>query len=68
MCIRDSNITIKKNGSSAATMSIAASAVKAENTTGFSMNEDDYLTVDTTQIGSTDPGTNLKIIFHYAQA
>ena len=49
-------------------MSIAASAVKAEDTTGFSMNEDDYLTVDTTQIGSTDPGTNLKIIFHYAQA
>ena len=62
------NITIKKNGSSAATMSIAASAVKAENTTGFSMNEDDYLTVDTTQIGSTDPGTNLKLVFHYAQA
>ena len=62
------NITIKKNGTQVTTMSIAASGVKAENTTGFSMNEDDYLTVDTTQIGSTDPGTNLKIIFHYAQA
>jgi hypothetical protein len=59
------NITVNKNGSSAATTSIAAGSTKQESTVSISLNEDDYLTVDITQVGSTTAGTDLSITFTY---
>jgi hypothetical protein len=63
------NITIKKTSGVTTTttnMSLAAGSVKAENNQpNISMNADDYLTLDVTQVGSTAPGTNLRVTFIY---
>lgn len=65
------NITINKTTSGGATsnitMSIAAGAVKQENTNpGLSLAADDYLTIDITQIGSTNAGEDLRVTFTYS--
>lgn len=65
------NITINKTTSAGATsnitMSIAAGAVKQENTSpGLSLAADDYLTIDITQIGSTNAGEDLRVTFTYS--
>jgi hypothetical protein len=64
------NITINKTTSGGTTtttnMTIAAGSNKSTNTSTITMAEDDYLTVDVTQIGSGDPGESLKVTFTYA--
>jgi hypothetical protein len=60
------NLTVLKNGTSVATMSISAGGVKATNTTGFSMVADDYLTINVTQVGSSTAGDTLKVTFEYS--
>ena len=61
------NITINKNGNSAATLTIANGTTKIINSTpNIAMVEDDYLTVDITQIGSSTTGSDLTITFTYS--
>lgn len=64
------NITINKvsgGTTTTKTMSIAAGAVKSEDTSpNLSLSADDYLTVDITQIGSGDAGENLRLTFTYS--
>lgn len=64
------NITINKvsgGTTTTKTMTIAAGSVKAEDTTpNLSLNADDYLTVDITQIGSGEAGENLRLTFTYS--
>jgi len=61
-------ITIKKNGTSVKTGSIAASALSSTVTSPeFTMAEGDYITVDITQIGTTNKGENLVVQFKYKQ-
>ena len=61
------NITVNKNGSSAATLTIADAGIKIINSSpNITMVEDDYLTVDITQIGSTTAGSDLTVIFTYS--
>ena len=60
------NITVNKNGASAATLVIAAGGTKIINSTpSITMVEDDYLTVDITQVGSSTSGSDLTVIFTY---
>ena len=60
------NITVNKNGASAATLVIADGGTKIINSTpNITMVEDDYLTVDITQVGSTTAGSDLTVIFTY---
>ena len=60
------NITVNKNGASAATLVIADGGTKIINSTpNITMVEDDYLTVDITQVGSTTAGSDLAVIFTY---
>ena len=64
----DINITVNKvSGGTTTTenLSIGASAVKGTASVSLSMLEDDYLTVDITQVGSTTPGAELRITFTY---
>ena len=60
-------ITVKKNGSSIHTLSVAAGQNNAANTvtTPIEVNEGDYLTVDVTAVGSTTAGSDLKLIIRY---
>ena len=61
------NITIKKNGSSAATLVIADGGTKIINSSpSITMVDDDYITVDITQIGSSTTGSDLTITFTYS--
>jgi hypothetical protein len=61
------NITIKKNGSSAATLVIFDGGTKIINSSpSITMVDDDYITVDITQIGSSTTGSNLTITFTYS--
>jgi hypothetical protein len=64
------NITINKvsgGNTTTTTMTIAAGDVKSENTSpNLSLNADDYLTVDITQIGSSTAGENLRLTFTYS--
>ena len=63
----DINITINKNGSTAATLTISDGGTKIINSTpNIIMVEDDYLTVDITQIGSSTTGSDLTITFTYS--
>ena len=63
----DINITINKNGNSAATLTITDGSTKIiNNTPNIAMVEDDYLTVDITQIGSSTAGSDLTITFTYS--
>lgn len=63
----DINITINKNGNSAATLTITDGSTKIINSTpNIIMVEDDYLTVDITQIGSSTTGSDLTITFTYS--
>ena len=60
------NVTVNKNGSSAATLVIADGGTKVVNSSpSISLVEDDYLTVDITQIGSTTAGSDLTVMFTY---
>ena len=60
------NITVNKNGTSGATLVIAAGGTKIINSTpSITMVEDDYLTVDITQVGSSTSGSDLTVIFTY---
>ena len=60
------NITVNKNGASAATLVIADGGTKIINSTpSITMVEDDYLTVDITQVGSSTSGSDLTVIFTY---
>jgi len=64
------NITINKvsgGTTTTKTISIAAGELKSEDTSpNLSLNADDYLTVDITQIGSGDAGENLRLTFTYS--
>ena len=63
----DINITINKNGNSAATLTITDGSTKIiNNTPNITMVEDDYLTVDITQVGSSTVGSDLTITFTYS--
>lgn len=63
----DINITINKNGNSAATLTITDGSTKIINSTpNITMVEDDYLTVDITQVGSSTVGSDLTITFTYS--
>lgn len=65
----DLGLTVNKTGTSNATISLAVvdGTVKTSNTNpSLSLLEDEYLTVDVTQVGSTVPGENLKISFFYS--
>ena len=63
----DINITINKNGNNAATLTITDGVTKIINSTpNITMVEDDYLTVDITQIGSSTAGSDLTITFTYS--
>lgn len=61
------NITVNKNGSSGATLVIADGGTKIINSSpSITLAEDDYLTVDITQIGSTTAGSDLTVTFTYS--
>jgi plastocyanin len=64
------NITINKVSGGATTtktMSIAAGSTKQEDTNpSFSLNVDDYMTLDITQVGSGTAGENLRVTFTYS--
>jgi plastocyanin len=64
------NITINKVSGGATTtktMSIAAGSTKQEDTNpSFSLNADDYMTLDITQVGSGTAGENLRVTFTYS--
>jgi len=65
----DLGLTVNKTGTSNATISLSVvdGTVKTSNTNpSLSLLEDEYLTVDVTQVGSTVPGENLKISFFYS--
>ena len=63
----DINITINKNGNNAATLTITDGSTKIINSTpNITMVEDDYLTVDITQVGSSTVGSDLTITFTYS--
>lgn len=62
-------LTVNKTGTSNTTVSLAVvdGTVKTSNTNpSLSLLEDEYLTVDVTQVGSTVPGENLKVSFFYS--
>jgi hypothetical protein len=63
------NLVINKvsGGSTTTTaLAIAAGAVKAENNSpSLSLSYDDYITVDVTQVGSSEAGRDLQVIFTY---
>ena len=60
------NMTLKKNGSSIKTFSIAAGgSTNVTDNLNLSVAEGDYLTVDITQIGSTTAGSDLNIVISY---
>ena len=64
------NITINKvsgGTTTTKTMSIAAGSTKQEDTNpSFSLNTDDYMTLDITQVGSSTAGENLRVTFTYS--
>lgn len=64
------NITINKvsgGTTTTKTMSIAAGSTKQEDTNpSFSLNADDYMTLDITQVGSGTAGENLRVTFTYS--
>jgi plastocyanin len=64
------NITINKvsgGTTTTKTMSIAAGSTKQEDTNpSFSLNADDYMTLDITQVGSGATGENLRVTFTYS--
>lgn len=63
----DINITINKNGNTAATLTLLDGGTKIiNNTPNITMVEDDYLTVDITQVGSSTAGSDLTITFTYS--
>ena len=60
-------MTVKKNGASGATLVIADAGTKIINSSpAITMVEDDYLTFDITQIGSTTAGSDLTVTFTYS--
>ena len=62
-------LTVNKTGTSNTTVNLAVidGTVKTSNTNpSLSLLEDEYLTVDVTQVGSTAPGENLKVSFFYS--
>ena len=63
------NLVINKvsGGSTTTTaLAIAAGAIKAENNSpSLSLSYDDYITVDVTQVGSSEAGRDLQVIFTY---
>ena len=62
-------LTVNKTGTSNNTVSLAVvdGTVKTSNTNpSLSLLEDEYLTVDVIQVGSTAPGENLKVSFFYS--
>ena len=62
-------IAILKNGSAAATLTIASgSIVSSAYTSGISMAVGDYITINITQVGSSsNPGSNLYVQMLYTQ-
>ena len=60
------NMTLKKNGTSIQTFSIAAGST-TDVTTGLNLSvaEGDYLTIDITQIGSSTAGSDLNVVISY---
>jgi hypothetical protein len=62
-------LTVNKTGTSNTTVNLAVidGTVKTSNTNpSLSLLEDEYLTVDVVQVGSTTPGENLKVSFFYS--
>ena len=55
------NVSVLKNGSSAATLAISADATSATGSPDVSFSQGDYVTVDITQIGSSTAGADLRI-------
>jgi hypothetical protein len=59
-------LRVLKNGSIIYTITIANGTVKTTTSANFSMNTDDYLTVNVTQVGSAqNPGVGLSVQFTY---
>jgi hypothetical protein len=61
-------IVINKNGTATRTINMTAGQLKSTNNSEFSMQEDDYLTVDVTSTGSpgtTTQGSGLNVVFLY---
>jgi hypothetical protein len=57
---------VKKNGSSLQTITVAAGATSASNTSlSHTFVSGDYLTVDITQVGSSTAGENLYMVFTF---
>jgi len=62
------NVTVKKNGNSWNTIAIAAGASKATNASlSLALVEDDYLTVDINQVGSSSSGSDLTVTLYYTK-
>lgn len=59
-------VVIKKNGATMATLTFGVGVTKVVDTTINSLNEDDYLTVDVTAIGSSVSGSDLNLSFKYS--
>lgn len=58
--------TVNKNGTTIDTQTIAAGTTSDTNSgLSLSVNQNDYLTVDVTQIGSTVAGSDLSIVITY---
>ena len=64
------NIRINKvsgGSTTTTTMSVSAGQTKAENNSpSLTLSYDDYVTVDVTQVGSTEAGRDLQVIFTYS--
>ena len=62
------NISIKKNGVEAATLSLAADSTSSlSNALSVGLTQGDYITIDITQIGSAAAGTDLHLVFTLSQ-
>lgn len=59
------NIRLNKNGSSVSTLTVPSGLTTANATVNISLVEGDYMTVDITSVGSTQPGQDLSLIVQY---
>jgi len=62
----DVDLRLNKNGSSAATLTIADSSTTATITPNISFVSGDYITVDITSVGTSTAGTNLYMVLKFS--
>lgn len=60
------SINVKKNGTTAASITITAGQTTAQTTPSVSLVANDYLTVDVTAIGTTWPGEDLAVVLSFS--